>query len=135
VIALDMSVVVAAVLSWHEAHEVARRAAVGGSIPAHALLEAYSVLTRLPAPHRVAPEVAEELLSGWFPAVRVLVPEPGLASVIVQRLAAAGIAGGAVYDALIGLTAAHRGAELLTRDARAAATYEALSVPHRVIGA
>jgi len=82
----------------------------------------------------VVPEVAEELLSGWFPTVRVLVPAPGLASVIVQRLAGAGIAGGAVYDALIGLTAAQHGAELVTRDVRAAATYEALAVPHRVIG-
>ena len=53
---------------------------------------------------------------------------------IVQRLAGAGIAGGAVYDALIGLTAAQHGAELVTRDVRAAATYEALAVPHRVIG-
>jgi len=42
--------------------------------------------------------------------------------------------GGAVYDALIGLTAARHGAELVTRDVRAAATYEALAVPHRVIG-
>lgn len=132
--ALDTSVVVAAVLSWHEAHEAARRAAIGAGLAAHALLESYSVLTRLPAPHRLAPEVAGALLAGWFPPERVLVPAPAVMRSIVPRLAEAGIGGGAVYDALIGLTAAEHGAELRTRDHRAAATYDALSVPYRLVG-
>lgn len=132
-IALDTSVVVAALLGWHEAHEQARRAARGGGIPAHALVESYAVLTRLPAPHRVAPGVASRLLAGWFPSVRIFVPSPELARSVVGRLAAAGIGGGAAYDALVGLTAAEHGAELRTRDQRAAATYEALSVPHRLV--
>jgi toxin FitB len=37
-----------------------------------------------------------------------------------------GIAGGAVYDALVGLAAVDHGAMLATRDRRAAATYEAV---------
>lgn len=132
-IALDTSVVVAAVLGWHEAHDQARRAARGGGIPAHALLESYSVLTRLPAPHRVAPGVASSLIAGWFPPERILVPSSELTRSVMGRLAAAGIGGGAAYDALVGLTAAEHGAELRTRDQRAAVTYDALSVPYRLV--
>lgn len=132
-IALDTSVVVAALLGWHEAHEVALHAARGGGIPAHALLESYSVLTRLPAPHRLAPGVASTLLAGWFPSERVLMPGSGLILSIVARLADAGIGGGATYDALVGLTAAEHGAELHTRDQRAATTYDALSVPYQLV--
>ncbi len=39
-----------------------------------------------------------------------------------------GIAGGAVYDALVALAAAEHGAELATRDGRARATYETVGV-------
>jgi predicted nucleic acid-binding protein len=42
-----------------------------------------------------------------------------------------GIAGGAVYDALVALAAAEHGADLATRDVRAKATYE--TVGARVI--
>ena len=132
-IALDTSVVVAALLGCHEAHEAARQAARGGAIPAHALLESYSVLTRLPAPHRLAPDVASRLLAGWFPAGRLLLPSSGLVASLVARLADAGIGGGSAYDALVGLTAAEHGAELRTRDQRAAVTYDALSVPYQLV--
>lgn len=132
-IALDTSVIVAALLDWHEAHEPASQAARGGAIPAHALLETYSVITRLPAPHRLTPGVASSLLAGWFPSERILMPGLGLVQSIVQRLADAGIGGGASYDALVGLTAAEHGAELRTRDQRAATTYDALSVPYRLV--
>lgn len=39
-----------------------------------------------------------------------------------------GIAGGAVYDALVALAAAEHGADLATRDNRARATYETVGV-------
>ena len=39
-----------------------------------------------------------------------------------------GIAGGAVYDALVALAAKERGAALATRDARARNTYDAVGV-------
>ena len=64
---------VAAVCSWHERHavvaaELERRLAARGrlAIPAHALVEAYAVLTRLPAPHRIAPADAWAVLSANF---------------------------------------------------------------------
>lgn len=133
-IALDTSLAVPALLAWHEAHDQARAAARDGVIPAHALLEAYSVLTRLPAPHRLTPDVASDLLAGWFPAERILVPDLDLTVSLVPRLAEAGVTGGAAYDALVGLTAAQQGAELRTRDRRAAATYQALAVTYEMVG-
>src|SRR5687767_1526011 len=54
---LDTSCIVAAVCTWHEHHdaavkEIGRRLEDGESlaVPAPALIEAYAVLTRLPAP-------------------------------------------------------------------------------------
>ena len=71
VTAVDTSVVIAALLAWHESHEPALDSMIaarhGGLVlPAPALTEAYSVMTRLPAPHRLAPADACELLSGSF---------------------------------------------------------------------
>ncbi|MGI9079404.1 MAG: hypothetical protein ACR2GF_01040 [Acidimicrobiales bacterium] len=43
-----------------------------------------------------------------------------------QVLAELGIAGGAVYDALVALAAVEHGADLATRDLRAGATYAAV---------
>jgi PII-like signaling protein len=51
---------------------------------------------------------------------------------LLEILAQAGVRGGAVYDALVGWTAAHASAELLTLDARAMATYRALGVSARL---
>lgn len=45
---------------------------------------------------------------------------------IADTLARLGIAGGAVYDALVALAALDHDADLATRDLRAKATYEAV---------
>ena len=58
---------------------------------------------------------------------------PLTARSVHQLLADAGVAGGAVYDALVALAVREADAELLTRDARAAATYAALRVRFRLI--
>jgi predicted nucleic acid-binding protein len=128
VTAVDTSVVVPGLLSWHEQHERCRDALVGSSIPAHALIESYSVMTRLPSPHRVEGSVARTLLQAWFSPEQVIPASSRLQRHIVQRAEALDLEGGAVYDALIALTAASRDELLLTRDARAARTYEALGV-------
>ena len=66
--AADTSLVVAAFASWHESHEGARRALDGGlRLIEHCALETYSVLTRLPPPHRTSGEVVREFLSARFP--------------------------------------------------------------------
>jgi predicted nucleic acid-binding protein len=130
--AIDTSVAVPALLSWHEHHELCRRAASGNRIPAHALIESYAVLTRLPPPHRIDASRAVELLSSWFPPLRVLTAPASLQRSVLATLGDAGIEGGASYDALIALTAQHHGEELLTRDVRARRTYDRIGVPYRL---
>jgi predicted nucleic acid-binding protein len=131
--AVDTSVVVAALAQWHEAHRSARREAHGRSVPAHAYLEAYAVLTRLPLPRRLDEDTAHRLLAAWFPA-RVLHPRAGFAPRFAARMAAAGVSGGASYDAVVALTAAEHGEELLTRDHRAEGTYRRLGIAYRLVG-
>jgi predicted nucleic acid-binding protein len=133
--ALDTSVAVPALVSWHEAHDRCRPMAAGASIPGHALVETYAVLTRLPSPHRLGADVAAELLGAWFPDPRVLAAPAGLQRGMVRRLANARLAGGAVYDALVALTAAEHDQVLLTRDERATRTYEALGIAFELIDA
>ena len=132
-IALDTSVAIPALASWHEHHQAALSQSRGAMIPAHALLETFSVLTRLPAPHRIASPVVAELLAHRYPPQRVLVPSEQVARSAVARLAAAGVHGAASYDGIIALTAATNGAELLTADRRAAGTYVTLGVPFRIL--
>jgi len=106
---------------------------VGAGIPAHALLETYSVLTRLPPPYRVASAVVQALLRRWFPAGRILVASAELQRDAVDRLQAVGVDGGAVYDGMVALTARAHGERLLTFDQRAMRTYEALGVEYELL--
>lgn len=123
----DTSVLVAALAAWHEQHEVARDAVRGvRAVPAHVLLETYSVLTRLPADHRLSPLVAATAIDALPWKVIALPPEHQSAS--IPRLARVGIAGGSVYDAQIALTAQHHGLTLLTRDTRARRVYDSLGI-------
>ncbi len=132
-LALDTSVAVpllvtthqhhAAVVSWWDGREIA--------LSGHALVETYSVLTRLPGDVRLAPVDAARLLKERFSAPLVL-GKPA-ASRIAETLGRLGIAGGAVYDALVALAAAEHGATLATRDGRAKATYETVGV--RIVAA
>ncbi len=125
-IAVDTSVVVAAGAAWHEGHATANAAvAQGVRVPAHCMVEAYSVLTRLPPPHRVPATTAAEVLQRRFPDGSL--PQAGTAG-LLGRLAAAGVSGGAAYDGLVAVTAASRDALLLSRDRRAAPVYAALGV-------
>ncbi len=129
----DTSVLVAAVLTWHPAHQVARDALRGSvaTIPGHALVELYSVLTRLPAPHRLAPAAAADVVEGLSLDVCVLPAEQHRG--LTTSLGRAGIRGGAVYDALIGATAAHHDLTLLTRDRRARVAYDAVGARYAIV--
>jgi len=124
---------VAALASWHVAHESARLVAGKAAIPAHARIETYSVLTRMPPPHRFGSELAAALLERWFPAARTLVPAPALSHDLVARCADRGVAGGAVYDALVGLTASEADLAFVTRDERAARTYRRLGIAFELV--
>lgn len=131
--AVDSSVVVASFGAWHEHHRPAREVlALEPALPAHAGLEAYSVLTRLPAPFRAEPRIVAQFLGRNFPSAR-LVLRAGEQATLPRRLAELGISGGAVYDALIAFTAYAAKAELLTLDRRASATYELCGAPARML--
>ena len=132
-IALDTSVAVAAFASWHEGHAAAAAALNRRPrLPAHVAIETYSVLTRLPPPHRAPPDLVAAFLEGRFPAAPLILP--GRAQQFLLREAAlAGIAGGAIYDALIAATAKRAGATLLTRDRRALPVYDAVGVRYELI--
>jgi hypothetical protein len=131
-IAVDTSVAVPALLPWHESHQSCHAAAFRAAAAAHVMVETYAVLTRLPAGHQLSGHDARQLLNRRFGS-QVLVPSARLSRAFVDRIAAVGIAGGASYDALVGLTAAEHDAQLLTRDVRAVPTYEALGVRFRLL--
>jgi len=125
---------VAAFASWHEAHAAALEVLdLAPGLPAHAGLEAYSVLTRLPPPHRASPADVRTFLAHEFPAPWLALPGEAVAE-LVRELAERGIAGGATYDGVIGQTAKAAGGTLYTCDRRARRVYERLGVEVRFIG-
>ena len=132
-IAVDTSVVVAGFASWHEGHRSALKAlARGPRVPAHVLLETYSVLTRLPPPHRSpATIVAAFLVERFTEAPLTLAPRAY--GRLISRAAEVDITGGSLYDAVVGATVAEARGTLLTRDKRAALTYERVGVEFELL--
>ncbi len=125
---VDTSVAVPLLVASHEAHETVRRWAAGRSLglSGHALAETYSVLTRLPGDARVLPDDAIALIDDNFPENAAL--SAARATAAHRVLAERGVAGGAVYDGLVALAAEEHQAVLVSRDARARSTYEAVGV-------
>ncbi len=125
-LALDTSAAVALLLRSHESHPAVRRHVRDRDpvLTGHSLAETYSVLTRLPGDARLAPGDAARILNATFGSP-LLVPMDEAAG-LPGVLAARGIAGGAVYDALVALASRAAEVPLLTRDARALGTYAAL---------
>ena len=123
---IDTSVAIPLLVASHEAHESVAAWAAGRTlgISGHALAETYSVITRLPGDARVLPSDAVELIDANFGERLVLSSES--AGSIHRTLAERGAAGGAVYDGLVALAAYEHDAMLVTRDARARSTYEAI---------
>ena len=131
--AADSSVTIAALLSDHPAHIAAADAlAHCKTTIAHVAAETYSVLTRLPAPHRVDANTAAAVLDNRLPATYATLDASTYAKA-PSRLAGAGVSGGATYDGLIALTALEHNLELFTRDHRAERTYRALNVPYQLL--
>lgn len=125
-LALDTSVAVPLLVRTHRSHADVARWWEGREVAlsGHALAETYSVLTRLPGDLRLAPVDAARLLAERFVAPLVLGVD--VAARVADVLGRLGVAGGAVYDALVALAAVEHGADLATRDVRARATYEAV---------
>ena len=125
--AVDTNCIVAAVCDWHGDHRLAaaaieRRLDRGEhmAVAAHALTEAYSVLTRFPAPHRLAPADAWAVLDVSFAQAGTVISLTAPQHVaLLARMAKGGVAGGRAYDAMIAECAAKAGATtLLTFNAR-----------------
>ena len=115
---------VAAFASWHENHEAARRALDSGlRLVEHCALETYSVLTRLPPPHRTSGAVVRDFLKMRFPQPLLRLSAAAYKE-FVLALPGHGVTGGAAYDALVAATAVHCGGELVTCDRRALPVYE-----------
>jgi len=131
---VDTSVAVAIVLAGHDSHAESIEAVRGtrAGLAGHAWFETFSVLTRMPPGVRRSPGDVATILDHDFPASRFL--DASDASALTRELADAGIAGGEVYDALVGAAARAHGLPLLTRDRRASGTYAALGVQFRLIG-
>lgn len=130
---LDTSAAVALIHERNPAHEELVDLTEGKTVglAGHALFETYSVLTRLPGSARVTPSRAREIIERTFTASAPL--QPDVAAHALATLTEAGVAGGAVYDGLVGLAAKSAGIPLLSCDRRAAGTYAALRVDVRLV--
>ena len=122
--AVDSNVAVAAFASWHERHGAAKRVVDRGArIVPHCTLETYSVLTRLPPPHRAPATVVRDFLRDRFADLLAALPERAYRSFLIE-LPDRRVTGGSAHDALVAATAAHHGAVLATCDDRALKVYE-----------
>jgi predicted nucleic acid-binding protein len=133
----DTSCIIAVVCAWHKHHpaaaaEIERRldAREHLATAAHALAEAYAVLTRFPAPHRLAPSDALAVLEGNFlEGTHVIALDSDGYRSVLRRAGREGISGGRTYDALIGECAVRaKAAVLLTFNAHHFSHLEASGV-------
>jgi predicted nucleic acid-binding protein len=116
-------------------HERARVALDDGlRLPEHCALETYSVLTRLPAPHRAPGDVVRDFLKARFPDPFLRLA-PAAYRAFVLGLWDREVTGGAAYDALVAATAAEHSAQLITCDRRAALVYERYGVSTEILEA
>jgi predicted nucleic acid-binding protein len=118
--ALDTSCLIPLVAEWHQQHDQTTksyRARLDRGekpvIPIHALLECYSVLTRLPHPVRTDPETAAQVLAKYFEEAEIAGLEGSAGWSIIRSAASLSIGGGRVYDAAIARAATEAGAVIL----------------------
>ncbi len=123
-IAVDSNVVISALLDWHHFNSRAlpavQKALAKKSLllPQRTLIESYSVMTRLPSPLRVPPDLAYDLLHRTFGSCRII-STPGRDTWQFLHQRDERTAGGRVYDAAIAVAAIEAGArQLLTFNPR-----------------
>ncbi len=120
----DSSVLIAALASYHSAHEQAVDAV--GDAPGlivHVAFETCSVLSRMPEGQRMEAKVVLDAIERGFPEPWLVLDQEAQRSCL-RRAVDAGLRGGALYDALIAATAHEHGATLLSTDLRAREAYE-----------
>ena len=132
-IAADATVLVAAVVAWHERHRAAAGAIENALarkslvVPAPALVDAFAILTRLPAQHRLPHAEAFHLLRSNFASARLAGPRTRDAWSLLRRLSVAPIGGSDTYDAQLVEIARDAGAKTLLSFRRA--ELERLAIP------
>jgi predicted nucleic acid-binding protein len=112
-ILLDTSVLVAAMVEAHPAHERAlpwlQRIKAGtdvGFVAAHSIAELYSVLSVLPVQPRISPAIANKLIhQDVFDICEVVTLSDQDYKSVIKHLSESNIVGGVTYDAVILYTA------------------------------
>src|ERR1043165_2117421 len=124
-IAFDTIIIVAAVATWQEAHSAARPAIERLSaentliVPLHALMEAYSVLTRLPRPYRAKPRAASRSIRELVGVLAGVARSSSDVWPLRETVPTRSISGGRIYDAAMARAARAAGAEaILTTNIR-----------------
>ena len=120
-IALDSSFLIALLSDWHAKHqktlqsfEYWRDRDAQIILPLHTILECYSVLTRIPAPYRLPPDLALQAIRENFSRTALVVGvKAGNVWERIEDLSRRGVGGGRVYDALIAWCALDAGATIL----------------------
>ena len=120
-IAFDSSYLIALLSDWHERHLKTVRSYQHWRdrdaqviLPVHAVLECYSVLTRIPAPYRLLPDIARQAIHENFARTALVAGvKSGGVWDRIENLSRLGVRGGNVYNALIAWCAADAGATVL----------------------
>ena len=120
-ILLDTSILVAAMVEAHPAHERGliwfKRVTSGtdkGFVAAHSLAELYAILTTLPVHPSISPSDAQKLIKQNVAEKLEIVSLSSQDYIqVIEQLAAIGIVGGATYDALILRAAANAKIDLV----------------------
>lgn len=135
-IAPDTSVLVAGFDSTHPFSAQAASALVdvkrAGRLVAHTIAETFAVLSAPAGPYPALPEDVVAYLEQFLEREPIGI-SPAAYPDAVLEMSSAGVAGGAVYDGLIGLSSSRSGAELVSLDVRAARTYARLGVEFRLL--
>jgi predicted nucleic acid-binding protein len=83
-------------------------------VAGHALLECFSVLTRLPPPLAASAASVEQVLSGFLSGgVELADTSAAACRLIISELARRGLGGGRIYDGIIALCSFEAGATVL----------------------
>jgi predicted nucleic acid-binding protein len=106
---LDTSVLVAAMVEAHPAHEKSlpwlqriKRGEELGLVSAHSVAELYAILTTLPLKPRISPTVAYDLIQhNVFDLCEVLSSTAEDYGAVIKSRSKEGITGGVTYDAII----------------------------------
>lgn len=110
---LDTSVLVAAMVEAHPAHEKSllwlqriKKGVDSGLVSAHSVAELYAILTTLPVKPRISPVIAHKLIQlNVFDLCKVAPLAAEDYRTVTRHLSEEGIIGGVTYDAIILYTA------------------------------